>query len=147
MSGSLWRANLRAIRTETPRFSAQGQGGKDIITRQLVAVLLRSRKPVASYLLNLFDVWVIVFLTALVRPHSFLGFIKSDNLEHKVGPFHDLENTGLLPWLIRGHAYKVAYEVLRKHSAFIHSLCLRCCGRGSVNFTPSLYWFVTNKLL
>lgn len=94
---SLWRANLRAIRTETPRFSAQGQGDKDIITKQLVAVLLRSWKPVASYLFNLFDVWIILFLIALVRPHSFLGFIKSDNLEHKIGPFHELKNTGLLP--------------------------------------------------
>lgn len=35
MSGSLWRASLGAIRTETPRLSAQGQGGKDIITEQI----------------------------------------------------------------------------------------------------------------
>lgn len=96
MSGSLWRANLRATREETQTFSAQGQGGKDMITKQLVTVLLRRREPAASYLFNLFDVWIIVFLIALVRPHSFLGFIKSDNLEHKIGPFHDLENTGLL---------------------------------------------------
>lgn len=65
--------------------------------RQLITTLPQSQKPQRSYLFNLLDVWILIFLVALVRPHSFLGFIKSDNLEHRIGPFHVLRNTSLWP--------------------------------------------------